>query len=853
MPRLLTVLALVSVAWPSLSAQIPSPEQQLGFPVGTDRRLADWAQIVDYYETLDRESGRISVQNLGPSTEGRPFLLAVISLPQTLEKLEEYPAIQQKLADPRLLEGSPEALFASGKTVVLVTCAIHSTEVASAQMSMEFAYDMASADDPETLEILSNVIFLLVPSLNPDGIDFVNHWYAKTVGTPAEGLRPPGLYHKYVGHDNNRDWYMFTQRETRIAVEQIHNRWRPQIVYDIHQMGSRGARIFVPPFIDPVDPNVDPILQAGIVDLGGAMFSALIGAGREGVVTNAIYDAYTPARAYQHYHAGVRILSESASVRLASPITVSPQQLGQGRNYHASKASWNFPRPWRGGEWRLRDIVDDQKIALKALLLHAARYRRHWLRNFHRVGLNTLNRVSPNAFVIPPLDRQPDPAATLDLLEVLHFGDVELKTASTEFAAGAIACVSAPRCRPRPETFPEGSFLIAMEQPYSSFAKTMLEVQEYPELREYPGGPLKRPYDVTAQTLGIQMGVETYQIDGDLTVQSELLAAPPRPAGRVEGEGKYWLFSHTNNAFAPLANRFLAEGLPVYWAPNGFRVEGESFPVGTLMARGNDAAASKLDELVADLPVVVWRFSKWPQLAWQRIRAPAIGLYKSSAGAMDEGWTRWILEQHDFPYESLTAGRIRAGTLSDLDVIVFAHESPRQIKEGLGEPYPDEFRGGIGGEGLVELEKFARAGGMLLFLGDSVDLALSSWDLKASNAIQGLSPQDFYIPGSFLRVKVHDRHPIGYGMGPEASVMFLRGAAFDVERGINVARYDGEPLLLSGWADGLERLRGKSALAEIPLGKGSVVLIGFRTQFRAQARATYKFLFNSLYYSTISR
>ena len=831
----------------NLYAQIKSPEEFLGFEVGADRKLADWEQIVDYFQTLNRASQRVLVQDLGQTTLGKPFLLAIISSPETLSDLVSYQNIQKTLADPRKTEKFPEELLERGKTVILITCGIHSTEVASSQMSMEFVYELATAEDRETREILENVIFLFVPSLNPDGVDIVTHWYRKTVGTVAEGTSPPELYHAYTGHDNNRDWFMFTQKETRLAIEKIHNVWHPQIVFDVHQMGSNGARMFVPPFIDPIEPNVDPILQAGVIELGATLFAALTQKGKSGVVINAIYDAYTPARAYQHYHGGVRILSESASARLATPVKLSVDQLVSGRNYNVHLPSWNFPVPWKGGEWRVRDIVDYQKIALRAALLHAARYRKNWLRNFFNVGVNAIQRRNPFAFVFPGGQR--DPQGLFDLLGILQFGLVEIHRAQASFTVSESQLVSAPLGEQSRREFPAGSHIILAQQPYSSFAKTLLEIQHYPELRQYPNGPLRRPYDVTAHTLGIQLGVETYQISEQLEIPLERVENIQIPNSDVKGKGRYWLFSHTNNAFARLSNRLLRAGHSVRWAPNGFRSGGRGFPVGSLLADIDDD--TDISSLLAELPVTIYRVSRRPDVAWQSIHLPRVGLYKNFDPSIDEGWTRWILEQYEFSYRSLFHHDIRQGHLSELDVIVIPHQDADRIKNGLREPYPLEYQGGLGEEGLAKLREFTEKGGTLVLLGDSTRLVLDEWDLGVVEVTRKLSPEEFYIPGSLLRVEVNNSHPLGYGLLAQSAVMFRNNPVFQLSGGQRIVAYATKDLLLSGWADGEEHIRGETGLAMVEIGRGRVILIGFLTQFRAQMRATYKFLFNSLYYATI--
>ena len=379
--------------------------------MGADRKLVSWDRVVAYFQALDANSDRIKVEVLGPTVDGRPLIAATIASPETLRNLARYIEIQGKLADPRLV-AKPEAekLMEEGKVVVMITCSIHSIEVASTQTAVEFAYRMATAGDRKTRAILENAIFLLVPSLNPDGVEIVRNWYQKTLGTPYEGTSPPELYHRFVGHDNNRDWYIFSQPETRMVVAKLHNRWRPQIVYDVHQQGPNASRMFVPPWMDPVEPNVDPYVVQLSNMFGMGMATDLTAAGKTGVVVNALYDFWTPARHYQAYHGGARILSESASARLASPATVKPEDVRESsRGYDPQRQSWNYLEPWLGGEWKLRDIVDYQLIAWESCLYQAALRREDLLRGFYRVGTRALEHASPYAFVIPV--SQPDPGS----------------------------------------------------------------------------------------------------------------------------------------------------------------------------------------------------------------------------------------------------------------------------------------------------------------------------------------------------------------------------------------------------------------------------------------------------------
>ncbi|MGH7568739.1 MAG: M14 family metallopeptidase [Gemmatimonadales bacterium] len=492
---------------------IPTPRSVLGFEPGEDRKLAEWPVLVRYYQALARASDRVDYRELGKTTLGAPFVALVISSPQNLRRLSTYRAFNARLADPRSMRTNRDAQEAlrNGKTIVLITSSIHSTEVGGHLTPAVLAHRLATDTSATTRAILDNVILWLVPSLNPDGLTIVTKWYNRTVGTPAEGSEPPELYHHYTGHDNNRDWYAFTQVETRLTVDSLHNVWHPQIVHDIHQQGTNGSRLFLPPYLDPVEPNVDPQLIDGVNALGTAMAWELAGQGKTGISVNAIYDAWTPARAYQHYHGGVRILSETASGNLASPIEVPFDQLAErSRGFDPRRRSWNFSAPWPGGRWTLRDIVTYQTDGAYALLVNAARYKDRWLSNFLAIGWRAVRgwKKWPYAYVIPRTGQ--DTIALATLLGILQRGQVEIRTAQQPFTL-------------RGQRVAAGSYVAVLRQPYAAFAKTLLEVQAYPDRRLYPDGPPEQPYDVTAHTLPLLMGVTVVEAPDSLRVP---LSAP---------------------------------------------------------------------------------------------------------------------------------------------------------------------------------------------------------------------------------------------------------------------------------------------------------------------------------------
>jgi hypothetical protein len=787
------VLLLAAVA--AAAAPVPAPESWFGHRMGADRALVPWNKVVTWFQELPKVSDRIRVETLGQTTMGRPFIAATIASPDTLRNLPVYLEIQQRLASGRLSQAEAEKLAARGKTIVLVTCSIHSTETASTHSAIEFAYNMLTKDTPKVRAILDNVIFLLVPSLNPDGVDIVRDWYVKTLGTNFEGTSPPELYHKYVGHDNNRDWYIFSQVETRMTVSKLHNVWHPQIVYDVHQQGAYASRMFLPPWLDPVDPNVDPILMQLSNAFGLTMASDLTATGRKGVTVNSLYDFWTPARHYQSYHGGIRLLSESASVRIASPITVAPSQISRtGLGYNPQERSWNYLEPWLGGEWRLRDIVEDQLLTMESCLYQAAVRREDMLRAFWRINNRAATRTTPWAFVVPAAQR--DPGATKVLLETLQFGAVEIDRASAPFAAGG-------------KQYPAGSYVIRMQQPYSSFAKTLLERQDYPDLRMYPGGPPRRPYDVTAQTLPLLMGVEVDTVPArfEANLTRATTFAPPKPGELLPG-------ADTDS-----------------W-------------------RAINAAWKAGREVWRDPQTGDFQLSALPGA--RKLRKPRVGLYKAYTPSMDEGWTRWLIENFGFDYRSVYAKEIQAGDLnSRFDVIIFPEMSPSNIQNGHAPgTMPEEYVGGLGEKGTGSLRQFASKGGTVIFLNDSSEWAIHHLGLTSvKNVLNGVSSRDFYCPGSLLNVTRPDSHPLLLGMPKNFSVWFESGPAFEVQPGgrdVVVASYVDGKLLASGWLLGEKYLQKKAAVVDSPVGSGHVILFGIRPQYRAQSYLTFKMLFNAM-------
>jgi hypothetical protein len=819
---------------------IPTPESVLGYRMGTARRLPTWAEITGYVEQLAAASDRVELETLGESTQGRPYIAVHISSPANIARRDELRGILERLWDPRRLEESEiAALVEDGRPTAFLLCSQHSTEIGACLMSLELAAELASKDDPETLEILDNVVTVIIPNHNPDGHDMEVEWYRQWLETEYEGQPMPKLYHQYVGHDNNRDWFMLTQAETRHYVK-LHNREHPQMVFDMHQMYRDGARFMAPPFIDPLDPNQDPIIQQGFADLGTYIAARMTGEGLAGVATNIIFDNYSPSLAYGNYHGSVDLLSEAASVKLATPVEIKKKEFSTERGFDPAKRTWNHPMPWEGGEWTLAQIVEYDRVAALAFLEHAARNRRQWLRNYQRVNKRIVTRDKPPfAYLIP--SEQRDPITAHELIETLHTGAVEIERAMKPFTADGVR-------------YPAGMRVIRLRQPAGNFAKTLLEVQEYPDLRQYPGGPPAPPYDITGHTLGLQMGVRVVEVKNEFEAELER-AEPFLATGEIRGQGlNGFLISATTNASFIALNRLLRAGHIIHRAAEP--LDNFDLPSGSFIILRRGEPKELLEEIVATTGVDAIGIDGRLDVPTVSQRQPKVGVYASWQANIDEGWVRWILERYEFPYTTLHDADIKQGSLHDrFDAIILPHQDPKVIDAGIpeknkyDEKYPPEYIGGLGPVGAEALREFVERGGTLIALDQAGDYAKDHLYLPVRNVVAGLKQEEFYCPGSILRLVVDTRHPLGFGLRRDEAAVFVRSPVYeliDKDAGSVAAHYAPNRPTLSGWILGEDKLAGKPALIEMPVGSGRVILIGFRAQFRAQARGTYKVLFNAI-------
>ncbi len=837
-------------------ATLPTPETFAGFRMGADKKLLRWDRIVEYMKQAAAASPRVRFEELGKTTNGNPYISVTISSPETLKDLAKYKDAQRRLSYPRGLDAeAAERIIAPQKAVFLITCNIHATEIGSTQMVPELVYRLATEDSPFVRNILDNVIFILVPSQNPDGQIIVTDWYNKNLGTPWENSPLPELYHKYTGHDNNRDAFMNTQLESKLLNKLVYKDWFPVVTLDEHQMGNAGPRIFVPPFKNPINPNIDPMIWEENGMLGYAMGAALHGKGYTGIVNDAMYTSWWQGGFVMQnwWHNMVGLLTEVASVNVATPVEQLKAVAGQaaagpeptpeqarGRDPRRPVAAPRdvemrntYPRPWMGGAWRLRDIVDYELAATYGVLDSVARNREMLNRNYYAMNRRQMEageKDPPYAYVVPAAQR--DVAASTRMLQILDEEGGEVHRADEAFTAGG-------------KSYPAGSHVVLMSQPFRPFLKDLLEKQTYPATRVSPGGPVERPYDVTGWTLPFQMGVEAVEVKLKFEAKLTLESPVALPSGAVNvpaGNVVAWdIPRDSNNAFIA-ANRLLKAGVNVRWNSNGDYV-----------AFSREDLAPRMKQWSKELGLNIRATTALPAGA-RTMKTARTALYMPWSTNMDEGWTRWLLEQYEFPYTTVRNSDLKAGALRDrFDVIILADQPKESILRGLaGEWVRTEHRGGIGEEGVAALREFARAGGTLITLGSSSLVPIEEFPLPLKNSLKGLKQDQFFCPGSILKIFVDNTNPVAAGMPDQASAVFYNDVAFDLAPGLGdanvkvIARYPSSGMLQSGWIGGEEYLQDRIAAAEVTLGKGRVVLLGFSPQNRAQPHGTFKLLFNAI-------
>lgn len=853
--KLLAPLLLTAAA---ACAQIPTPESVLGHKPGDDFYLATYDESLGYFQKLAASTDRLKLVRVGKTTQGREWYIAIISAPHNLADYDKYKDTARRLALVRgLNDAQARALAHSGKAIVHIDGGLHATEVAHAQHTIQLAYNLVTGTDPETAAILDNVILVLWFSINPDGQNMVVNWYRGNLGTSYEVSPMPGLWQEYVGHDNNRDGYMNNMIESQTITRAVLD-YYPQVFYNHHQTAPFPARIWIPPFGEPISANPHPLMWRWVNLFGTSMAAYLEEHGMPGAMHRGRFDDWYPGFVdhVNSFRNTVSFLTETALYRYATPHFYTVDEFP--RDKQDLRAEVFYSSPWRGGWWRLADAVRIMLAASMSVLDTAAKNREELLFNRYQAGRDVIQRFTkdpPYAYVIPREQRDLQTAATL--VEKLLIDGIEVHQATQDFKANG-------------STYKSGSWVVLMDQPFASLVKELFEVQKYPELRE-TGAPLatappgagaaaaapapnapvaagppaslpQLPYDVTGWTLPMQMGVETILVsepvaeDARKTLRRMERVDPIQ--GKVEGSGPVFAFSHNSNAALRAVNDILNAGGAVAFS----KTEPTIYATGKveLILQSNGVDAKSLKEAPASFAV----------------KKPRIAIYEPWQGNIDQGWTRWILEQFHFPFARLHNADIQAGHLREhYDSIVMAEMATRQIMEGMQTgSVPGQYAGGIGEAGADALREFVHQGGTLITLGNASLFPIEQFNLPVANALAGLRPDQFFCSGTLLRTEIKDAtHPVTMGMPVDTTVMFERNVAFDTKpdfRGSILASYpkDRNPLR-SGYLLGPERIQGKAAALDVNYGSGHLILIGLRTQWRGQSHGTYKFLFNALYYN----
>jgi Zinc carboxypeptidase len=861
---------------------LPTPESVFGFRPGADYRLATYDQSVAYFKTLAAATRSMKLVEAGKTSQGRPMYFALISTPDNLAKIDRYREIARRLAHPQGL-GNTEAhaLAREGRAFVHVDGGLHATEVAGPQHTPQLAYDLVSrANDPDIKAILKNVVVMVWPTINPDGQQMVAEWYMKNVGTPYELSGLPRLYQEYVGHDNNRDAYMLNMVESRV-MEHAWRQWEPQIIYVHHQSGPFPARIWLPPFSEPVGSEAPYLMSREVNMIGMAIAKGLEEHGQVGAThMGTAFDAWYPG--YVDYAPNFKNIAafwtETALFQYATPREYTLEDFPQ--NMRDLRARSLYSSPWPPGRWRLRDAIDYMETASLSVLEFAAKYKESLLFDRYQAGRDQIalgRKKAPHAYIVPREQR--DPVAAVELLRRLAFGGVRVSTFTAPVAIGG-------------ETFPAGTWVIPTDQEFAAIAREVLDVQTYPDLRQYPGGPPERPYDAAGWSLPLQMGVRVVaagsQLSDEVRARMALVGARPDakakptpydaalktdaapfdsvpgtgfnadpaaaaivpPPGRISGSGAVLLVDPAQNNSFRAINRAWQQGATVQasagatGAPIRYSIRG--------------LAESAQDDLVKSLALQAERTIAAPGRA---VRAPRIGLYQPWAGSMDEGWTRWVLEQYGFSVVVLHPEDFKS-PLNKLDVIIIADDARVPVAGAAG------GRGGRGGVAgavrpeyayqltaadIQHFEQFVRGGGTLVCLGNASTFAIEQFKLPVDNAVAGLRPGDFFLPGSIVEVTVDPTHPVMAGMPEKANVFVDGSPVFEPQEGFAgtvLARYQeiGSPLR-SGYLIGEKYLQGKAAALDVQLDAGHVVLLGFRPEWRGQPFGTFRVLFNAVLYT----
>ncbi len=847
-------------------AVIPSPSDVFGFEPGADRQLIDYGQLVAYLQKLDAASERIAMHAVGTSPAGRTMYVVFISAAENIARLDELRDINRRLAlDFEIDDQGRAKLVREGRVFVMATLSMHSGEVAPSQSLPIFAHRMATTEDAQVLSQLGDVVLMVVPSHNPDGMDMVIENYREYVGTRYEGSRLPAVYHKYVGHDNNRDFVALTQEDTRVISDLYSTQWYPQVLVEKHQMGSTGPRYFVPPNHDPIAENVDEGLWNWSAVFGANLSRDMSDDGLKGIASHWVFDNYWPGSTEtSHWKGVISFLTEAASCRTATPIFVEPTELRvRGKGLAEYKKGVNLPDPWPGGRWGLDDIVAYELSSMDSILATASRHRAEIL-EFRsllcRKEVEKGRTEAPFYFVLPRDQR--DPGEMVALVQLLERHGVVVERLAEAATIDE-------------DHFAAGDVVVRLSQPYRAFVKEVMEHQRYPERRYTPGGEIIRPYDITSWSLPLHMGVRSIEVDHrSLELESVLepiTAANLEPTPVLPDDVWGVAYPSTSNLSYRAVFAALRAGFEVGRLSHPFGREGDELPPGSFVIVAGTGAPKKLDDIVRATPIEPRVIESEITVPRMPLRLPRVALVETHFHDMDAGWTRYLFDTYGITFRVLHPEDFEAVDLErDFDVIVFPDADKDVLTKGkykrydryISNDFPPQYRKPISKKGLSKLTAFIVAGGIVVSWGESTGLFTEGLAAPpgadedetvelpvrdVSESLEGVT-----VPGAFLAVDFIADHPLTWGMPVEAGAFSHGSPVFetsiptlDTDRRV-IAVYPERELLVSGYLEGERALQNRPAMVWMRSGKGQLVLFGFHPQNRGSTPATFKLVFNAL-------
>ncbi len=857
------LLSAISGKAQNISNEIKSPKEYFGFQPGTDRMLFDYEASIGYLQRLAEVSPRVKMMEIGESPMGKKMYLVLFSSVDNIKNIDRLKEINKELAtNPDLTDSQVEQYCKEGKVFIMATLSMHATEVGPAQAGPLVAYTLASSEDPDLVSQLQDVVYMMVPSSNPDGMDMITHHYMKTKDTKYEGGGFPGVYNKYVGHDNNRDFVTLSQKDNKAIARVYNTEWYPQVLIDKHQMGSTGARYFVPPNCDPIAENVDEKVWNWSWIFGSNMAKDMTAKGLFGVTQHSIFDNYWPGSTETGIWKNmVSMLTECASVQLAKPVYIEKSELTAGSTGLAEyKKSINMPAPWEGGWWRLGDIISYEMASSLSLIKTASFHKKDVLLNRNILCKESFEKgktLAPAYHIFPA--EQHDDSELIALLNLLdEHGVYVYKTTDKIIYKSKI--------------IEKGSYVVPLAQPYRPFVKDVLDKQKYPERHFTPDGKLMRPYDITSWSLPLHQGVESYKIEEvvqDIEDNITKVGFPIEFSFTPSEESEALVFKATNNESFKVAFAALDKGIDVFRAT-------ESFVMGEAKIEKGDfivtTGKNKLKDIYSFLTVEPIELTEKVTEHVKKLDLPKIAIVETVFHDMDAGWTRFVFDSYSIPFTVLNPGDIKKEDLSKFNVIVFPDTKKSLLLEGKYERakvmsipnYDPEYIKGMGKEGLQKIMKFENEGGTVVSWGSSTELFMGIQTIKISDdekeefelpvkeITSNLKTKGFYAPGTLLNVNLLEDHPLTQGMQKTARVFVESSPVFstsipyfDTNRRV-VATYPEDDIVASGYAENEKVLEGKTAMVWAQKGKGNFVFFGFSPQFRASTSGTYKLLFNAL-------